>query len=128
MLEDVSIHDVSPKLRGLVAKVLKGTQVIISSNNEPLVEIVAWQNENTETTHDAFLAEDISDRLFELQYFVRNKFCPTSGDFGENKNPEKELLPKAIICDSDMLWLINMEKMIIESISQFNFKIEFIAK
>lgn len=36
----VSIHDVSPKLRGLVAKVLKGTQVIISSNNEPLVEIV----------------------------------------------------------------------------------------
>lgn len=45
-MEIVNMHNAKSRLSELVKKVLAGEKIIISKNNEPIVELVAFKKEN----------------------------------------------------------------------------------
>jgi prevent-host-death family protein len=45
-MEIVNMHDAKSRLSELVKKVLAGEKIIISKNNEPVVELVAFKKED----------------------------------------------------------------------------------
>lgn len=47
-MEIVNMHSAKSRLSELVKKVLEGEKIVISKNNEPIVELIAYKKESVE--------------------------------------------------------------------------------